>query len=249
MTTSYSTLMGGNNNTNNNSSGGVDLTSLLSDLGSLESQLVNASRQISLHREHHKSVLLVNTSTDPSSINSATLGGSVVIPPLPRPVILPCEGFRVEDGSENPRNSTLPAPTTPLTASVNGTLGNGRGTVRKSTSSLSLNSSLSGVSSLSAGTINSLTDKIEKHILVENAEQDTAWYFKYFLGKTHHNFVGQDDQKLPYVLSVLAVPEEEENEAGTTSGNPHIRAILWRRNVRMIRLLLSLSLSLSLFWW
>jgi len=43
------------------------------------------------------------------------------------------------------------------------------------------------------------------------------------LGVPHQNFIGFDDYKDPYALSVLSVPEE------TTDGV--VRAILWRKNV------------------
>ena len=65
---------------------GIDLSSLLNELGLLEAQLVNASKQISQQREAQK-----------AHVASGGNGSA----PLVRPVILPCEGFRVEDGSEN----------------------------------------------------------------------------------------------------------------------------------------------------
>ena len=39
--------------------------------------------------------------------------------------------------------------------------------------------------------------------VIENPEHQTMWYSKYFLGKFHHNYVGQDSEKSPYVLSVV----------------------------------------------
>ena len=39
--------------------------------------------------------------------------------------------------------------------------------------------------------------------VIENPEHQTLWYSKYFLGKFHHNYVGQDSEKSTYVLSVV----------------------------------------------
>ena len=39
--------------------------------------------------------------------------------------------------------------------------------------------------------------------VIENPEHQTMWYSKYFLGKFHHNYVGQDSEKSTYVLSVV----------------------------------------------
>lgn len=36
--------------------------------------------------------------------------------------------------------------------------------------------------------------------VIENPEHQTMWYSKYFLGKFHHNYVGQDGDKSTYVL-------------------------------------------------
>jgi len=116
---------------------------------------------------------------------------------------------------------------------------NSSGTLPRSASAYSLVSSTttSSISSLGGGGV----EGVEKHaVVVENAEQDTAWYFKYFLGKPHHNFLGQDDQKLPFVLSVLTNPEDDG------SGTTHIRAILWRRSVSALQsLLIIFWLSIS----
>merc|ERR1740128_506144 len=54
--------------------------------------------------------------------------------------------------------------------------------------------------------------------VLENPEHQTKWYYKYFLGKLHRNYVGQDDQKNTFILSVL----EEKS-----FGKSQYRAILW----------------------
>ncbi|XP_065916721.1 GTPase-activating Rap/Ran-GAP domain-like protein 3 isoform X2 [Dysidea avara] len=54
------------------------------------------------------------------------------------------------------------------------------------------------------------------HALLENPESETRWYFKYFLAKSHSNYVGYDVDKSPYVLSV--VPSDQI-----------CRCILWRK--------------------
>jgi len=56
--------------------------------------------------------------------------------------------------------------------------------------------------------------------VLENPDQQTKWYFKYFLGKYHRNFVGHDAEKGAYALSLL----EERS-----FGRAHRRAILWTR--------------------
>ena len=58
--------------------------------------------------------------------------------------------------------------------------------------------------------------------VIENPEHQTLWYSKYFLGKFHHNFVGQDlSDKSTYVLSVV----EEKS-----FGKSHCRSILWTKD-------------------
>ena len=48
--------------------------------------------------------------------------------------------------------------------------------------------------------------------VIENPEHQTMWYSKYFLGKFHHNYVGQDGDKSTYVL----VSERMSREESTT---------------------------------
>ena len=57
--------------------------------------------------------------------------------------------------------------------------------------------------------------------VIENPEHQTLWYSKYFLGKFHHNYVGQDSEKSTYVLSVV-----EEKSYGKIL----IRSILWTKD-------------------
>ncbi|XP_053670296.1 GTPase-activating Rap/Ran-GAP domain-like protein 3 [Anopheles nili] len=40
--------------------------------------------------------------------------------------------------------------------------------------------------------------------ILENPEHQTRWYFKYFLGKLHQNYVGMDSEKNPYFLSIVS---------------------------------------------
>ncbi|KFB52830.1 AGAP002573-PA-like protein [Anopheles sinensis] len=40
--------------------------------------------------------------------------------------------------------------------------------------------------------------------ILENPEHQTRWYFKYFLGKLHQNYVGMDSEKSPYFLSIVS---------------------------------------------
>ncbi|XP_013417806.1 GTPase-activating Rap/Ran-GAP domain-like protein 3 isoform X2 [Lingula anatina] len=57
---------------------------------------------------------------------------------------------------------------------------------------------------------------------VENPEYQTRWYFKYFLGKMHQNYVGLDADKEPFILSVVVTDANNHNV-------PQYRAILWRK--------------------
>ena len=57
--------------------------------------------------------------------------------------------------------------------------------------------------------------------MIENPEHQTLWYSKYFLGKFHHNYVGQDNEKSPFVLSVV-----EEKSFGKSL----CRCILWTKD-------------------
>ena len=60
---------------------------------------------------------------------------------------------------------------------------------------------------------------------MENPEHHTLWYCKFFLGKYHYNFVGQevnsDGEKSIYVLSLV-----EEISFGKT----HCRCIMWAKD-------------------
>ncbi|XP_022643618.1 GTPase-activating Rap/Ran-GAP domain-like protein 3 isoform X3 [Varroa destructor] len=58
--------------------------------------------------------------------------------------------------------------------------------------------------------------------VLENPEYQTRWYFKYFLGKLHQNYVGADAEKNPFFLSVVLT---DANSQGTQQ----YRAILWRK--------------------
>ncbi len=45
-------------------------------------------------------------------------------------------------------------------------------------------------------------DLISSTPVLENPEHQTKWYYKYFLGKLHKNYVGQDaETKANYALS------------------------------------------------
>ncbi|XP_039960598.1 GTPase-activating Rap/Ran-GAP domain-like protein 3 isoform X1 [Bactrocera tryoni] len=58
--------------------------------------------------------------------------------------------------------------------------------------------------------------------ILENPEHQTRWYFKYFLGKLHQNYVGMDTEKNPYFLSVVSQDSGHQ-------GAPMYRAILFRK--------------------
>ncbi|XP_078475206.1 GTPase-activating Rap/Ran-GAP domain-like protein 3 [Lampetra planeri] len=57
---------------------------------------------------------------------------------------------------------------------------------------------------------------------LENPEYHTRWYFKYFLGKVHQNYVGVDMDKSCFFLSVVL---SDHNNLRV----PQYRAVLWRR--------------------
>ncbi|XP_038601443.1 GTPase-activating Rap/Ran-GAP domain-like protein 3 isoform X1 [Tachyglossus aculeatus] len=57
---------------------------------------------------------------------------------------------------------------------------------------------------------------------LENPEYHTRWYFKYFLGKVHQNYVGTDAEKSPFFLSVALSDQNNQRV-------PQYRAILWRK--------------------
>lgn len=58
--------------------------------------------------------------------------------------------------------------------------------------------------------------------VLENPEFQTRWYFKYFLGKLHQNYVGSDVDKFPFFLSVVLTDANHQCV-------PQYRAILWRK--------------------
>ncbi|XP_018010072.1 GTPase-activating Rap/Ran-GAP domain-like protein 3, partial [Hyalella azteca] len=58
--------------------------------------------------------------------------------------------------------------------------------------------------------------------ILENPEYQTRWYFKYFLGKLHQNYVGCLGEKVPLFLSVVLT--DANNQCV-----PQYRAILWRK--------------------
>ncbi|XP_028664855.1 GTPase-activating Rap/Ran-GAP domain-like protein 3 isoform X2 [Erpetoichthys calabaricus] len=57
---------------------------------------------------------------------------------------------------------------------------------------------------------------------LENPEYHTRWYFKYFLGKVHQNYVGTDAEKNPFYLSVVLSDQNNQRV-------PQYRSILWRK--------------------
>eukprot|EP00051_Salpingoeca_urceolata_P020309 m.303663 g.303663 ORF g.303663 m.303663 type:complete len:391 (-) comp19592_c1_seq3:423-1595(-) len=67
---------------------------------------------------------------------------------------------------------------------------------------------------------------LKGNILLENPESETRWYFKYFLGHAHQNYItgyllGNQTQ-----FAVLSVVVEAHSQAGTAV--PQCRAICWR---------------------
>ncbi|XP_074653894.1 GTPase-activating Rap/Ran-GAP domain-like protein 3 isoform X3 [Tubulanus polymorphus] len=67
-----------------------------------------------------------------------------------------------------------------------------------------------------------VTSPLGSPVHLENPEFHTRWYFKYFLGRMHQNYVGMDAEKEPFIVSVVL-----------TDANNHsvlqYRAILWRK--------------------
>ncbi|VFV41563.1 gtpase activating rap [Lynx pardinus] len=57
---------------------------------------------------------------------------------------------------------------------------------------------------------------------LENPEYHTRWYFKYFLGQVHQNYIGNDAEKSPFFLSVTLSDQNHQRV-------PQYRAILWRK--------------------
>ncbi|XP_076182297.1 GTPase-activating Rap/Ran-GAP domain-like protein 3 isoform X2 [Ptiloglossa arizonensis] len=58
--------------------------------------------------------------------------------------------------------------------------------------------------------------------ILENPEYQTRWYFKYFLGKLHQNYVASDQERNPLFLSVATSEVSDQSV-------PHYRVILWRK--------------------
>ncbi|XP_076663461.1 GTPase-activating Rap/Ran-GAP domain-like protein 3 isoform X2 [Andrena cerasifolii] len=58
--------------------------------------------------------------------------------------------------------------------------------------------------------------------ILENPEYQTRWYFKYFLGKLHQNYVAADQERNPLFLSVVTSENSDQSV-------PHYRVILWRK--------------------
>ncbi|XP_077478084.1 GTPase-activating Rap/Ran-GAP domain-like protein 3 [Stigmatopora argus] len=78
---------------------------------------------------------------------------------------------------------------------------------------------------------NGSTDESSEHapgtwrrtdVHLENPEYHTRWFFKYFLGKVHQNYVGSDAEKNPFYLSVVLSDQNNQRV-------PQYRAILWRK--------------------
>lgn len=61
---------------------------------------------------------------------------------------------------------------------------------------------------------------VNSPIHLENPEFQTRWYFKYFLGKLHQNYVGTDVDREPFLLSVVVTDVNNHNVQ-------QYRAILW----------------------
>ncbi|XP_066057584.1 GTPase-activating Rap/Ran-GAP domain-like protein 3 isoform X2 [Chamaea fasciata] len=57
---------------------------------------------------------------------------------------------------------------------------------------------------------------------LENPEYHTRWYFKYFLGKVHQNYIGTDAEKNPFFLSVVLSDQNNQRI-------PQYHSILWRK--------------------
>ncbi|KAM5145388.1 GTPase-activating Rap/Ran-GAP domain-like protein 3 [Mantella aurantiaca] len=58
---------------------------------------------------------------------------------------------------------------------------------------------------------------------LENPEYHTRWYFKYFLGKVHQNYIGTDAERNPFFLSVVLSDQNNQRV-------PQYRAILWKKS-------------------
>ncbi|EMP34565.1 GTPase-activating Rap/Ran-GAP domain-like protein 3, partial [Chelonia mydas] len=62
---------------------------------------------------------------------------------------------------------------------------------------------------------------------LENPEYHTRWYFKYFLGKVHQNYIGTDAEKNPFFLSVVLSNQNNQRV-------PQYRSILWKKTVLLV---------------
>ncbi|XP_076454839.1 GTPase-activating Rap/Ran-GAP domain-like protein 3 [Babylonia areolata] len=67
-----------------------------------------------------------------------------------------------------------------------------------------------------------LSSPLNSPIHLENPEFQTRWYFKYFMGKLHQNYMGVDVDKEPFLMSVVVTDANNHNV-------PQYRAILWRK--------------------
>ncbi|XP_031574225.1 GTPase-activating Rap/Ran-GAP domain-like protein 3 [Actinia tenebrosa] len=57
---------------------------------------------------------------------------------------------------------------------------------------------------------------------LENPEFQTRWYFKYYLGKVHQNYIGVDGKQNPFILSICLTAADNYDV-------PQYRAILWKK--------------------
>ncbi|XP_036039310.1 GTPase-activating Rap/Ran-GAP domain-like protein 3 isoform X2 [Onychomys torridus] len=73
---------------------------------------------------------------------------------------------------------------------------------------------------LSAAALPGTWRRTDVHL--ENPEYHTRWYFKYFLGQVHQNYIGNDAEKSPFFLSVTLSDQNHQRV-------PQYRAILWRK--------------------
>ncbi|XP_040298753.1 GTPase-activating Rap/Ran-GAP domain-like protein 3 isoform X3 [Bufo bufo] len=77
-----------------------------------------------------------------------------------------------------------------------------------------------GSSDESCGQAPGIWRRMDVHL--ENPEYHTRWYFKYFLGKVHQNYIGTDAERNPFFLSVVLSDQNNQRV-------PQYRAILWRK--------------------
>lgn len=64
------------------------------------------------------------------------------------------------------------------------------------------------------------------NILLENPEAETRWYFKYFLGNQHHNYLLRDNKKNSMVLSIMV---DQSLNVPVSATQERYRVILWRK--------------------